>query len=42
MSHWDDLSALKDAVGTRRIDDLFADADRAETFSAATGDMLFD
>ena len=47
MTSWDALAALKDAVVTRSISDLFSDPGRATEFSATldsdvTGPILFD
>ncbi|EEB84820.1 glucose-6-phosphate isomerase [Roseobacter sp. GAI101] len=42
MTKFDDLKALQHTVKDRSILSLFDDADRAATFSAQTGDMLFD
>ncbi|WP_339759862.1 glucose-6-phosphate isomerase [uncultured Sulfitobacter sp.] len=42
MTKFDDLIAMQAAVKDRSILSLFDDATRAATFSAQTGDMLFD
>ena len=42
MTKFDDLRAMQEAVKDRSILSLFEDVDRAATFSAQTGDMLFD
>ncbi|HAR81041.1 MAG TPA: glucose-6-phosphate isomerase, partial [Sulfitobacter pontiacus] len=42
MTHFDDLIRMQAAVQDRSILSLFDTADRAQTFSAQTGDMLFD
>ncbi|SMX41624.1 Glucose-6-phosphate isomerase [Actibacterium lipolyticum] len=42
MDHWKNLRAKAENAKPRRIVDLFKDADRAGTFSARLGDMLFD
>jgi|GEM_PF-6373412 len=42
MTQFDDLIRMQAAVQDRSILSLFDTADRAQTFSAQTGDMLFD
>ena len=41
-SYWDALRQRHDSTKTRSILSLFDSADRAQTFSAQTGDLLFD